>query len=231
MSDFIARNGLTVDPVLVDFIETKALPGTGVSAENFWAGFDALVHEKGPTNRALLEKRAEIQGQIDAWHVANRGQDHDAEAYQAFLKLVVPITNARFALNAANARWGSLYDALYGTDALGSLPAGGGYDADRGAQVIAWGRAHLDAVVPLANGSWADVDGLSVSGGTLTPALENPGQFVGHNDGPNGLSEVFLRVNGLLIDIVIDATSAIGGADKASISDIILESAMSTIMD
>jgi len=261
MSDFIARNDLRVDPVLVDFIEKAALPGTGVSADAFWAGFDALVHGKGPKNRALLEKRAEIQAQIDAWHVANRGKDHDAATYQAFLKeigylvpegadfaiettdvdpeiamipgaqLVVPIMNARFALNAANARWGSLYDALYGTDALGSLPSGGGYDAARGAQVISWGRAHLDAVVPLADGSWADIAGLKVSDGALSPALQDPSQFVGHNDGPNGLAEVFLKVNGLLIDIVIDASSAIGSADKAGISDIILESAMSTIMD
>ena len=261
MSDFIARNDLRVDPVLVDFIEKAALPGTGVSADAFWDGFDALVHGKGPKNRALLEKRAEIQAQIDAWHVANRGKDHDAATYQAFLKeigylvpegadfaiettdvdpeiamipgaqLVVPIMNARFALNAANARWGSLYDALYGTDALGSLPSGGGYDAARGAQVISWGRAHLDAVVPLADGSWADIAGLNVGDGALSPSLQDPSQFVGHNDGPNGLAEVFLKVNGLLIDIVIDASSAIGSADKAGISDIILESAMSTIMD
>lgn len=261
MPDYVDRHGLQVDPVLADFIDVKALPGTDVTADAFWNGFSDLVHAMGPKNRELLKKREEIQGQIDAWHVANRGQAFDAQAYKAFLteigylvpegpdftietanvdpeiasvpgpQLVVPIMNARFALNAANARWGSLYDALYGTDALGSLPSGGGYDAMRGAEVIAWGRAHLDAVAPLASGSWADVDGLSVVDGTLTPSLKDVSQFVGHNDGADGLAEVFLKANGLLIKLVIDASSAIGGADKAGISDIVLESALSTIMD
>ncbi len=261
MPDFITRSGLRIDPALVAFIEDQALPGTTVSADAFWSGFSSLVHTMGPKNRDLLAERAAIQDKIDAWHVANRGQDHDMAAYQAFLteigylvpegpdfaietanvdpeialvpgpQLVVPIMNARFALNAANARWGSLYDALYGTDALGSLPAGGDYDAERGTQVIAWGRAHLDDVVPLASGSWADVEKLAVADGVLTPDLKDPRQFVGHNDGPNGLAEVFLKVNGLLIDIVIDETSAIGSTDVAGISDIVLESALSTIMD
>ena len=251
MSDRIEKHGLQVDPQLVDFLEARALPGTGVAVDAFWAGFSAIVHDLGPRNAELLNKRATIQGQIDAWHIANRGAD--AATYQAFLReigylvaegdafsiettnvdpeialvpgpqLVVPITNARFALNAANARWGSLYDALYGTDALGSVATGKGYDADRGAQVIAWGRAHLDAVAPLANGSWADVD----AAGALAPVLADPAQFAGENAG----KDVFLRANGLLIRIVIDATSTIGASDKAGISDIILESALSTIMD
>lgn len=255
MSDRMDKHGLAVDAELVSFIEERALVGTGVNADAFWSGFSAIVHEMGPRNAALLEKRAAIQGQVDAWHVANPGAD--AASYEAFLReigylvaegapfsietanvdpeianlpgpqLVVPITNARFALNAANARWGSLYDALYGTDALGSLPAGKGYDADRGAQVIAWGRAHLDKAVPLAACSWADIDGLSVTDGVLSPALADPAQFAGHNDG----TDVFLQANGLLIRVVIDASSTIGGTDKASISDIILESALSTIMD
>ncbi len=260
MPNFIARSGLRIDPALVTFIEDKALPGTDVSAGAFWSGFSNLVHTMGPKNRDLLAERASIQDKIDAWHVANRGQDHDAAAYQAFLteigylvpegpdfeietanvdpeialvpgpQLVVPIMNARFALNAANARWGSLYDALYGTDALGSLPAGGGYDAERGAQVIAWGRAHLDAVVPLASGSWADVKEVAVSDGALSVALKDDAQFVGHADNGGGQS-IFLKANGLLIDVVVDPSSQIGGQDAAGISDIRLESALSTIMD
>lgn len=162
MTGRIDKNGLQVEPALVDFIEGSALPGTGVDADVFWAGLSDLVHDLGPKNRALLEKRAELQATIDDWHRARAGQPHDAESYTAFLReigyllpegpafqietqnvdpeiaqvpgpqLVVPITNARFALNAANARWGSLYDAFYGTDALGDLPVGKGYDADRG---------------------------------------------------------------------------------------------------
>ena len=250
MSDRIEKHGLQVDQELVDFLEGQALPGTGVSADAFWSGFSALVHDFGPRNVALLEKRAAIQGQIDAWHVANA--DADAATYQAFLReigylvpegdafeietagvdpeiadvpgpqLVVPITNARFALNAANARWGSLYDALYGTDALGSVATGKGYDAARGAQVIAWGRAHLDAVVPLAAGSWGDIAANDVK----APVLADPAQLAGTNG-----DSVFLSANGLLIRVVIDPTSTIGVADKAGISDIVLESALSTIMD
>ncbi len=252
------RAGLEVAAALVDFIEETALPGTGVEETAFWQGLSDLLHDLGPKNRALLDRRAELQSQIDSWHIANKGKAHDHATYEAFLKdigylvpegpdfpietqnvdpeiaaipgpqLVVPITNARFALNAANARWGSLYDALYGTDALGSLPTGKGYDAARGAQVIAWGRAHLDAVVPLAEGSWADVTAISVSDGVLTPALKNPHQFAGHN-AESG--DVFLIVNRLLICIVIDPTSTIGAADSAGIADIVLESAISTIMD
>ena len=250
MSQPIDKHGLMVDPQLVDFLENQALPNTGVDTDAFWSGFSALVHDFGPRNAALLEKRAEIQGQVDAWHIANPMAD--AATYQAFLReigylvpegaefaietadvdpeiatlpgpqLVVPITNARFALNAANARWGSLYDALYGTDALGSVATGKGYDAARGAEVIAWGRAHLDKAVPLAAGSWADIDAENVK----APDLADPAQMAGTND-----DSVFLRANGLLIRIVIDPTSTIGAADQAGISDIILESALSTIMD
>ncbi len=250
MSQPIDKHGLMVDPQLVDFLENQALPNTGVDADAFWSGFSALVHDLGPRNAALLEKRAEIQGQVDAWHIANPMAD--AATYQAFLReigylvpegaefaietadvdpeiatlpgpqLVVPITNARFALNAANARWGSLYDALYGTDALGSVATGKGYDAARGAEVIAWGRAHLDKAVPLAAGSWADIDAESVK----APVLADPAQMAGTND-----DSVFLRANGLLIRVVIDPSSTIGAADQAGISDIILESALSTIMD
>ncbi len=256
MGDRMEKHELKVDNALAAFIDDHALPGTGVEPDQFWAGFSSLVHDLGPKNRALLDKRAQIQRQIDDWHKARRGQPHDANAYEAFLReigylvaegapfeiettgvdpeiaetpgpqLVVPITNARFALNAANARWGSLYDALYGTDALGDMPKGGGYDPERGARVIAWGRAHLDAVVPLAQGSWADIDGLSVDNGALSVALQNDEQFVGAAEG-----RVILRANGLLIEVHVDPSSQIGAQDKAGISDIWLESALSTIMD
>ncbi len=255
------RSGLQVDPVLVAFIEGQALPGTGVTAETFWNGLSRMVSELGPKNRAFLAKRKEIQDQLDAWHLDRKGQDHDAEAYQAFLhkigylveegedflietanvdpeiaatpgpQLVVPITNARFALNAANARWGSLYDALYGTDAMGDLPAGGGYDAARGARVIAWAKAFLDDAVPLASGSWADVTKLSVEAGALVPALADASSFVGHGGAAEKPEFILLKNNGLHIQIMIDPISAIGAADPANISDLRLESALSTIMD
>ena len=259
MSDRIEKHGLQVDHRLVAFLEGKAIVDTGVSADAFWKGFSEIVHDLGPRNAALLERREDIQEQIDAWHIANRGAD--AQTYQAFLRdigylvpegpdfaiettqvdpeiasipgsqLVVPITNARFALNAANARWGSLYDALYGTDALGDVPSGKGYDAARGARVIAWGRAHLDAVAPLASGSWADIESLNVEQGALVPALRDPSQFAGYLRDEKCPLQVLLRVNGLLFEVLVDPTSEIGAQDKANISDIRLESAMSAIMD
>ena len=252
--------GLQVDPTLVGFVEQEALPGTGISADAFWSGFARLVADHGPRIRAALKTRDALQQKIDDWHCGRKGQPHDAVAYRAFLQdigylvpegldfvvgtsrldpeiafipgpqLVVPITNARFALNAANARWGSLYDALYGTDALGSVAQGAGYDAARGAQVIAWGRSHLDAVVPLDGQSWADVADLSVRDGDLSVALADPTQFAGYRD-VDGAVGVLLRCNGLYIEIVVDRTSRIGVQDKAGISDIRLESALSTIMD
>ncbi|MBT3467277.1 MAG: malate synthase G [Rhodobacteraceae bacterium] len=259
MTDFVNKAGLNVAAELATFVEDAALPGTGVSADAFWTGFSDIVHELGPKNRALLAKRSDIQAQVDAWHFARRGQDHDAVAYSDFLKeigylvpegapfsidtanvdpeiamlpgpqLVVPIMNARFALNAANARWGSLYDALYGTDALGDLPTGKGYDAERGSRVIAWARRHLDQAAPLVSGSWADIDGLSVVDGALMvggTTLADPLQFAGQNGG-----SYYLRKNGLLIEIRVDGSTPIGQADQADISDVWLESALSTIMD
>ncbi len=256
MTQRVDRHGLQVAAELAQFIEEKALPDTGVTSDVFWSGFSALVHDLAPTNGALLAKREDIQQQIDGWHIRNRGQEIDPAAYRDFLteigylvpegpdfaietagvdaeiasvagpQLVVPIMNARFALNAANARWGSLYDAFYGTDALGDLPAGKGYDADRGGRVIARAKDHLDTVVPLADGSWADVTEIAVVDGVLTPALVDPTQFAGYADG-----QVLLRVNGLHIQIIIDPTTPIGASDPAGISDIRLESALSTIMD
>ena len=259
MTAIIDKSGLQVAAEFVSFIEEKALPGTGVAADAFWAGMARMVAELGPKNRDFLARRQEIQGQIDAWHLANR--DADAASYEAFLReigylveegdafsidtanvdpeialtpgpqLVVPITNARFALNAANARWGSLYDALYGTDAMGDLPSGGGYDAARGARVIAWAKAFLDDAVPLASGSWSDVDGLRVENGALVPALADAGAFVGHGGAADAPAFVLLKNNGLHVQVMIDATSNIGSSDPAGIADVRLESALSTIMD
>ncbi|WP_083464311.1 malate synthase G [Phaeobacter sp. 11ANDIMAR09] len=253
--------GMQVAAHLAEFIENKALPGTGVSAAAFWTGLSGLVNGMGDENRALLAKRADLQGQIDAWHVANRGAAPDSAAYQAFLRqigyllpegddfeietenvdaeiaftpgpqLVVPITNARFALNAANARWGSLYDALYGTDAMGDLPSAGGYDAARGARVIAWGRAFLDETFPLQAGSWSDITGLSVVAGVLQPQLKDATQFAGHVGEAAAPMRVLLKNNGLHAVIEIDTAGNIGASDAAGINDVTLESALSTIMD
>ena len=262
MPKYIQVSGLSVAQELYDFIESDALDGLTVSAAQFWDGLSELAHELGPKNRDLLAQRADIQGKIDEWHIARRGQAHDAEAYQDFLKeigylvpepvdfsvttqnvdleiaatpgpqLVVPIMNARYALNAANARWGSLYDALYGTDALGDLPASGGYDAARGARVIDWAKAYLDQVAPLASGSHADVTGYQIVQDALVPALADPSQYVGMNTDDSGaLVEVILQKNRLHIAIQIDPNGTIGSGDSAHVDDILLESAISAIMD
>jgi malate synthase len=262
MPKYIQVSGLSVAQELYDFIESDALDGLTVSASQFWDGLSELAHELGPKNRDLLAQRAEIQGKIDEWHIARRGQAHDAEAYQDFLKeigylvpepvdfsvttqnvdpeiaatpgpqLVVPIMNARYALNAANARWGSLYDALYGTDALGDLPASGGYDAARGARVIDWAKAYLDQVAPLASGSHADVTGYQIVQDALVPALADPSQYVGMNTDDSGaLVEVILQKNRLHIAIQVDPNGTIGSGDSAHVDDILLESAISAIMD
>lgn len=261
MTKRIEQHGLQIADELYDFIVSKALPGTGVEADEFWQGLSALAHEFGPKNRALLAKREEIQQKIDGWHLARKGQAHDADAYKAFLEeigylvpegddfavetanvdpeiaaipgpqLVVPITNARFALNAANARWGSLYDALYGTDAMGDLPSGKGYDSARGARVIVWGRDFLDKTLPLADGSWADIDGLSVEAGQIVPALKASEAFVGFVGNADAPSRILMKNNGLHVIVEVDRGGNIGASDKAGINDITLESALSTIMD
>ncbi|MFP1644043.1 malate synthase G [Pontitalea aquivivens] len=267
MSERIAREALSVDPQLVEFIETVALPGTGVSAGAFWKGFSDIVRDLAPKNRALLARREEIQARIDAWHLARRGQPHDAAAYKAFLteigyllpegpdftietgptdpefatqcgpQLVVPIMNARYALNAANARWGSLYDALYGTDALGDLPAGGGFDPARGARVIAWAKAFLDEVAPLATGSWAEVSAIAVRDGALVvttqgeTGLKTPAQFAGYQGVADAPSAILLANNDLHIILDVNADHPIGRTDPAHIADVRLESALSSIMD
>ncbi|WP_425080984.1 malate synthase G [Ruegeria arenilitoris] len=261
MSGRETRKGLQIAWELADFIENQALPGTGVTPEVFWSGFARLVDELGPKNRELLAKRSEIQSRLDGWHLERKGQAHDAAAYEAFLReigylveegpdfqietanvdpeiaaipgpqLVVPITNARFALNAANARWGSLYDGLYGTDAMGDLPTGKGYDTERGARVIAWAKGFLDDAAPLASGSWADVSGLRVENGALMPALADSSRFVGYGGAAENPEFVLLKNNGLHVKIVIDPSSTIGASDPAGIADVVVEAALSTIMD
>ncbi|KTE26821.1 MULTISPECIES: malate synthase G [unclassified Sphingopyxis] len=250
MTEFLDRHGLSIDARLVDFVQDRALPGTGLDADKFWVDFAALLNKFAPENAALLAKREALQAQVDAWHIERAGQPHDGMAYQAFLRdigylvpepapfavgttnvdpeiatmagpqLVVPALNARFALNAANARWGSLYDAFYGTDALDAPAAQpGGYDAARGAAVIARAKAFLDEAVPLAAGSWADWTG-------GTPDLAAPAHLVGTKDGG-----ILLKHNGLHIELVIDPASAIGRTDPAGIADVLLEAALTTIID
>lgn len=260
MTDRVGKAGLQVAAELVEFIETLALPGTGISAEVFWEGLSSTVAEFHPRIQAALEIRADFQSQIDAWHVERRGQAHDAAAYEAFLReigylipegpafeietqnvdpeiatiagpqLVVPVMNARFALNAANARWGSLYDAFYGTDAIGDLPSGKGYDADRGARVISKAKVFLDEAVPLQGSTWATVSDVSLDGNALTLALANPNQFKGSREDSEKLVLLFEN-NGLKIEVVVDVSSEIGASDPAGISDVRLESALSAIMD
>ncbi len=257
----IDRNGLSVDARLVDFVEGAALSGTGIGADRFWSGFAAAVAELGPVNRALLAKREDLQAKIDAWHKARRGQAIIGAEYRAFLaeidyllpegpdfkiettgvdpeiaqvpgpQLVVPVMNARYALNAANARWGSLYDALYGTDALGDAPKGKDYDPARGDRVIAWAKDFLDDVAPLAKGSHADVTGYRVEGGALVPALKDPAQFAGYRGDALKPSAILLRNNGLHLVLRIDPLNRIGSVDKAGVADVRMEAAMSAIMD
>ncbi|MBY6046850.1 malate synthase G [Vannielia litorea] len=269
MTDRIEKAGLQWDAGLAAFVENEILPGTGVEADVVWENVAKLVKVFGPRNAELLAKRQELQEKIDAWHVANRGAP-DMDAYQKMLgeigylveepeevavepegidpeissvcgpQLVVPITNARFALNAANARWGSLYDALYGTNALGSLPGKGGYDAERGKEVVAWAKAHLDKVLPLKKGSWAEVSTMAPGGqgklmviaGKHSTELADPDQYAGCNRDEKGkITDVYFRANGLHIVMFIDRSDPIGSADPAGIADIFLEAAVSTIMD
>jgi malate synthase len=245
----IDKSGLMVAPSLADFIETRALPGTGIDPQAFWAGTADILARFAPDNVALLRKRDTLQAQIDSWHEQRRGQPHNADAYQALLRdigylvpepapftigsqnvddevarlagpqLVVPILNARFLLNAANARWGNLYDALYGTDAIAGAPAGKGYDAARGAQVIAWAKAFLDDAIPLASGPWADLTSADI-------VLRDPAQFIGASE-----KGKLFRHNGLHIEVVFDRDHPIGATDPAGISDVILESALTAICD
>jgi malate synthase len=264
-------HGLQVATELHRFIEDKVLPASGVASEVFWKGFDAIVHDLAPKNIALLAERDRLQAELDAWHKKNPGPIADMPAYRAFLEkigyllpqpkgakattanvdselalqagpqLVVPILNARYALNAANARWGSLYDALYGTDAIpetGGAEKGKGYNPVRGAKVIEFARNVLDQAAPLENGSHKMATGYSVKDGKLVVALQSsstgladPAQFVGYQGDAAAPSSVLLKHNGIHLDIRIDRSTPIGKGDAAGVSDLVLEAALSTILD
>lgn len=272
MSDRVPVGNLRVAQVLYDFITNEALPGTGIDADSFWAGVDKVVTDLTPQNQDLLARRDDLQAQIDKWHRQRIIGGIDAGEYQQFLtdigylqpdpgdftittsgvddeitttagpQLVVPILNARFALNAANARWGSLYDALYGTDVIsteGGAEPGTSYNKVRGDKVIAYARDFLDKAVPLASGSWADATGISVGDGALeitqgdeTTGLASPEKFLGYTGelGEPAWS-VLLVNNGLHIEVLIDPESPVGKTDKAGVKDVVLESAITTIMD
>ena len=261
MDRFLDRAGLKVAEPLALFLEDRVLPGTGLAADRFWQGAAQIFSTLAPQNKALLENRDRLQAEIDAWHEAGRGKPHDPKAYQDFLRrigylapepkpfqigvtkvdeelaliagpqLVVPILNARFLLNAANARWGSLYDALYGTDAIAGQASGRGYDPARGAKVIAWAKAFLDRAVPLASGSHADVTAYRLVKGALSPALAEPASFAGYRGDAATPSAILFRHNGLHIELAIDRAHAIGAADAAGVADVVLESAITTIAD
>jgi malate synthase len=290
MTERVLIGGLSVARVLYDFINREVLPGTGVPETGFWTRLDRIVHDLAPKNRALLAVRDEMQARIDAWHKGRKGKPFDLPAYKAFLadigylvpecadfavdtagvdeeigtlagpQLVVPVTNARYALNAANARWGSLYDALYGTDVIpedDGATRSGGYNPVRGAKVFAWTKRFLDEVAPLASGSHASVRGYAVqdgrlvvsfesvadtwldsaarliglSGATKLVGLADPSQFVGYRGDPSAPRAVLLRHNGLHIEIQIDDRHYIGKADIAGVADVVLEAAITTIVD
>lgn len=272
MTDYVNVGDLRVARVLLDFVNNEAIPGSGVTAEAFWAGADRVIHELGEKNRALLARRDALQATLDGWHRERQGQPHDPVAYKSFLKeigylleepadfhattqgvdeevarlagpqLVVPVMNARFALNASNARWGSLYDALYGTDAISEAEGaekGSGYNPARGAKVIAFAKAFLDQAAPLANGSHADATAYVIEGDALEVSLANgervglavPEQFVGFLGNTEAPTGVLLKHNQLHFEIQIDAHSPVGQTDAAGVKDVLVESALTTIMD
>jgi len=270
MSDRVQIGGLQIAPTLCDFIQNEALPNTGIDADAFWASFEAIVNDLAPKNKALLDKRDQIQAQIDAWHRDN--PQADFASYKAFLQeigyllpegedfnvttanvdaeistvagaqLVVPVMNARYALNAANARWGSLYNALYGTDAISDedgAAAGKDYNPVRGQKVIAFARQFMDEAAPLASGSHADATAYKIVDGKLEVTLQDgsstgladANKFVGFNGEANAPTSILLTNNELHFDVLFDRDSVVGKADQAGISDIIMEAATSTIMD
>ncbi len=258
------RYDLSLEEGLVDFIENKALPDTGVSQDNFWLGLSSLIKEMTPENRKLLRAREELQDKIDKWHVARIGKPHDHEAYKSYLKeigylvdegesflietenvdpeissvagpqLVVPSTNARYALNAANARWGSLYDSLYGTDAMGAFDQAEGYDRGRGARVVARARVFLDNAFPIIGASHADVRRYYVSDKQLLVddlPLVSPEKFIGYSGNPKAPNSVLLKNNGLFVVLVFDRAHVVGSRDQAGLADVRIESALSAIID
>ena len=269
MTGPVLAGGIKVARELYDFIEIEALPGTGIASTAFWNGFGRITAEFTPRNRALLAKRDALQTQIDTWHQNRAGQAHDPATYKTFLgeigylvpegpdfsidtanvdpefstiagpQLVVPVMNARYALNAANARWCSLYNALYGTDAMGSAPKMGGYDPERGAEVVGWAKEFLDDVVPLKIGSHADVTGYAVTDGQLAAALldgrvsrlASPTQFAGYSGDASEPRSILLKNHNLYMSILIDAHDSVGKDDPANVADLMIESAITTIID
>ena len=256
----IKKGNLTISSVLLEFVNQEVIPGTDIDAENFWKKFDLAVHELAPINKALIEKRESIQKKIDEWHLVNKGKELNKNEYIKFLKsinyiveekedfqistqnvdeeiakiagpqLVVPIDNARYALNAANARWGSLYDALYGTDVIpetdGAIKSGS-YNPERGKKVIEYAKNFLDKNFPLNNNSWKNISEISID----NFSLKNKNQLIGYSGPKDNPSSLLLKNNNLHVDIIIDAKSKIGSTDKANISDVVIESAISTIVD
>ncbi|NWD25078.1 malate synthase G [Pseudomonas yamanorum] len=272
MTEHVQVGGLQVAKVLFDFVNNEAIPGTGITADQFWAGADKVIHDLAPKNKALLAKRDDFQARIDTWHQAHAGQAHDAVAYKAFLQdigyllpeaadfqastqnvdeeiahmagpqLVVPVMNARFALNASNARWGSLYDALYGTDAISEADGaekGKGYNKVRGDKVIAFARAFLDEAAPLAAGSHVDSTGYKIVDGKLVVSLKggsNSGlrsdaQLIGYQGDAAKPTAILLKHNGLHFEIQIDTSTPVGQTDAAGVKDVLMEAALTTIMD
>jgi malate synthase len=272
MSERIIEGGLHIDAALHSLLKEDIAPGTGVTPEQFWQGLDAILRDLAPRNRELLATRASLQEQIDNWHRANPGPDYDRAEYKAFLhsigyllpepadfaistenvdpevatlagpQLVVPVMNARYALNAANARWGSLYDALYGTDVIpeeGGAERAGGYNPVRGERVIAWAKHFLNTHCPLSTGDHSQVTAYTVVNGALQvvlsggqiSSLATPAQFRGYRGEGNAPTSVLLRHNGLHIEILIDPLSPIGASDPAGVEDVVLEAALTTIQD
>ncbi|HSO44279.1 MAG TPA: malate synthase G, partial [Rhodoferax sp.] len=275
MTERITKNGLQVASNLCQFIETQVLPGTGVAPAKFWKGFGAIVADLAPKNIALLAERDRLQTELDSWHKAHPGPITDMLAYRSFLQgigylveppkkarittsnvdaelakqagpqLVVPILNARYALNAANSRWGSLYDALYGTDAIDEakgcekIGKKGGYNPKRGAKVIGYARHVLDRCAPLRKGTHVDSVDYRIKGGKLAikladgsnTSLLDASQLVGYQGDAKAPSSVLFEHNGLHLDLIINRATAIGASDPAGVSDLVLEAALSTILD
>ncbi|HXT78184.1 MAG TPA: malate synthase G, partial [Acetobacteraceae bacterium] len=270
--DHVDAGGLRIARPLFNFVNAEAIPGTGIEPDAFWQDYGALIRDLAPRCKTLLDKRESLQQQIDAWHLARRGKPADPAGYIRFLRdigyiqpepadfavdtsqtdaeiatvagpqLVVPVTNARYALNAANARWGSLYDALYGTDAIpedGGATRSGGYNKVRGDRVVARARAFLDQAAPLASGSHADAASYALDGGALAitlrsgerTGLKNPAQCVGYRGDATAPSAVLLKHHGLHIELTIDRAHPIGKDDAAGIADVVIEAALTTIQD
>ena len=270
--DYVEFAGIRIAKPLYEFVNSEALPGTSIAPDTFWSGFASLLGDLAPRCKALLDKRDTIQQQVDSWHLAHKGKPADMQGYLNFLtgigylvqepaaamvetsnvdaeiatlagpQLVVPVTNARYALNAANARWGSLYDALYGTDAISEddgATRGRGYNKLRGNKVVARARKVLDGAVPLSTGSHADAAGYTVKDGALSVSLKDGGvtglkdatQFAGYRGEPDAPSVVLLKHNGLHLEIVIDRSNPIGKDDPAGVADVVMEAALTTIQD